>query len=78
VFHGLPFSWLNGAAAAARRVDTPAVFVSVEFPAAKIKNVTNPGLVRRVGHAVVVGLQLGGPGVGVVNNKIPGVYPGAG
>jgi hypothetical protein len=69
---------LNGAASAAWRVKAPAVFVSVEFPAAKIKNVTNPGLVRRVGHAVVVGLQLGGFGVGVVNNKIPGVYPGAG
>ncbi len=69
---------LNGAAAAAWRVFAPALFVSVEFPAAKIKNVTNPGPVRRVGHAVVVGLQLGGPGVGVVNNKIPGVYPGAG
>jgi hypothetical protein len=69
---------LNGAAAAAWRIFAPALFVSVEFPAAKIKNVTNPGLVRRVGHAVVVGLQLGGPGVGVVDNKIPGVYPGAG
>jgi hypothetical protein len=69
---------LNRATSAARRVKTPAFFVSVEFPAAKIKNVANPGLVRCVGHSVVVGLQLGGPGVGVVNNKIPGVYPGAG
>jgi hypothetical protein len=69
---------LNGATSAARRVKAPAVFVSVKFPAAKIKNITNPGLVRCEGHAVVVGLQLGGPGVGVVDNKIPGVYPGAG
>jgi hypothetical protein len=78
VVHGLPFSCLNGAASAAWRVKAPAVFVSVEFPAAKIKNVTNPGLVRCKAHAVVVGLQLGGPGVGVVDNKIPGVYSGAG
>jgi hypothetical protein len=69
---------LNGAASAAWRVKAPAFFVSVKFPAAKIKNITNPGLVRCEGHAVVVGLQLGGPGVGVVDNKIPGVYPGAG
>jgi hypothetical protein len=78
VVHGLPFSCLNGAASAAWRIFAPALFVSVEFPAAKIKNITNPGLVSCEGHAVVVGLQLGGPGVGVVNNEVPGVYPGAG
>jgi hypothetical protein len=69
---------LNGATSATRRIFAPAFFVSVEFPAAKIENITNPGLVRCEAHAVVVGLQLGGPGVGVVDNKIPGVYPGAG
>jgi hypothetical protein len=68
----------NRATSAAWGVKAPAFFVSVEFPAAKIENITNPGLVRCEAHAVVVGLQLGGPGVGVVNNKIPGVYPGAG
>jgi hypothetical protein len=74
----LAFRWLNGATSAARRIFAPALFVSVEFAAAKIENITNPGLVRCEAHAVVVGFQLGGPGVGVVNNKIPGVYPGAG
>jgi hypothetical protein len=47
---------LNGATSAARRIFAPALFVSVKFPAAKIKNVTNPGLVRCEAHAVVVGL----------------------
>jgi len=47
---------LNGATSATRRIFAPAFFVSVKFPAAKIKNITNPGLVRCVAHAVVVGL----------------------
>jgi hypothetical protein len=60
---------LNRATSAARRVDTPAGPVAREVLRAVFTVKSD---------CVGVGLQLGGPGVGVVNNKIPGVYPGAG
>ena len=59
----------NRAAAAARRVDTPAGPVAREMCGAVFA-------VER--YSVGVGFQLGGPGFGVVQNEVSGVYPGAG
>jgi hypothetical protein len=67
----------NIATATAWRIFTAALFVAVELAARKAENIAHARAGRCELDCVGVRLKLGAFCFGVVQNKIPGVYPGA-